>query len=119
MNDKLIFTPEFYIDQLKQNLEQIELLEKTYANNLESLRRICKHEILLEAPRLDQEYFSDLHPIRICEICGMEEESSSSWSNSYKYLTGRAYSVKRDGPGGIYATRRRGGRCLAREFYKE
>ena len=70
-----------------------------YKTALPKLQESCEHKVLLEADRQSQTYFSDLPAIRICEDCGLEEETQ--WG-SWKKLTGRAYRVSRDQ---IYRTR--------------
>lgn len=88
--------------------------EAGYALSLLELRKNCKHETLLEAPYQTLEYFAGLPELRICEACGLEEEG-----RSYKYLKGRAYPAKREGPNSLYSRRRRGPRMMAKDFYKE
>lgn len=88
--------------------------EAGYALSLLELRKNCDHEILLEAPYQALEYFGDMPELRICETCGLEEAG-----RSHKYLKGRAYPAKRDGPDGVYSRRRRGPRTMAKDFYEE
>lgn len=87
---------------LNTELDAIYKAYHEYEVALAKLQASCEHKTILESPRVPQVYFNDLPYIRICEDCGVQEESS--WG-SWKILTGRAYQVKRTGPNGAYSQR--------------
>jgi hypothetical protein len=99
--------------KLDQADNEIIAAEEQYAAILLQIRENCKHEILLEAPQRFLEYFPSLPKLRICEVCGVEEEGPY-----YKILVGRAYPVKREGPDGLYSHRKRGSRTFAHEMVR-
>lgn len=74
-----------------------------YEKALAHLQATCEHKVILEADRQSQTYFRDLPYMRVCEDCGVEEESA--WGINWKILTGRAYPTKRDGKDGLYSRR--------------
>jgi hypothetical protein len=87
---------------LGKELDAIYRAYAAYDEALKVLQAECPHDIILEAPRQYMEFFNDLPPIRICEQCGTEEDSSSIYSSRFNTLTGRAYMVKREE---VYANR--------------
>lgn len=54
---------------------------------LQELREVCQHIIVVEAPYIPEGMFFGGHPpLRLCKICGVEEEGWAEYE--FKYLHG-------------------------------
>ncbi len=74
-----------------------------YTAALKALQASCSHDKVSECEWEQMEYIDSLHPRRICETCGVEEEGKSIMGG-YKTLTcDRVRRVSRDT---LYALRK-------------
>lgn len=82
MNDIVEKTLRFQIDSIN---EGIELLQKQLTKHIEELRKICKHDLIAEAPYKAETSCSYAKPpMRVCERCGITEDG---WGVGYQKLT--------------------------------
>ncbi len=76
-------------DRILEIQEQRTVLESEKEKLLADLRKQCQHETIIETPNEG----SAFAPMRICAICGLEEEG---WGCGYKELSKEPFMIVKD-----------------------